>query len=88
MALHAFEAEFDAQQTVKLQRRVTQLEWINPHVWIHLYVNEGGPPNALLRRGFTKKILPEGAEIVVEGYQSKDGALRANGCDITFADGK
>ena len=31
---------------------------------------------------------PEGAEIVVDGYQSKDGALRANGHDITFAEGK
>ena len=68
-------------------------------VWVHLEVKdvdgkvanrmvEGGPPNALLRRGFTKKILPEGAEIVVDGYQSKDGALRANAPDITFADGK
>jgi len=75
------------------------MEWINPHVWIHLDVNdadgkvaswmvEGGLPNALLRRGFIKKILPEGAEIVVDGYQSKDGALRANGHDITFAEGK
>lgn len=98
-AHHAFEAEFDANKPVKLQGRVTQVEWINLHVWIHLDVKdadgkvaswmvEGGPPNALLRRGFTKKILPEGADIVVDGYQSKDGALRANGRDITFADGK
>jgi len=49
---------------------------------------EGGPSNVLLRRGFTTKILPEGSEIVVDGYQSKDGALRANGRDIAFADGK
>ena len=98
-AHHAFEAEFDANKHVKLQGRVTQVEWINPHVWIHLDVKgadgkvvnwmvEGGPPNALLRRGFTKHSLPEGTEIVVEGYQSKDGAARANGRDITFPDGK
>ena len=49
---------------------------------------EGGPPNVLLRRGFTKKILPEGSEIVVDCHQSKDCALRANGRDITLADGK
>ena len=98
-AHHAFEAESEANKPVKLQGRVTQVEWINPHVWIHLDVKdadgkvaswmvEGGPSNVLLRRGFTTKILPEGSEIVVDGYQSKDGALRANGCDITFADGK
>jgi hypothetical protein len=85
-AHHAFEAEFDANKPVKLQGRVTQVEWINPHVWIHLagWMVEGGPPNALLRRGFTKKILPEGADIVVDRYQSKDGALRANGRDTTL----
>jgi autotransporter translocation and assembly factor TamB len=29
-----------------------------------------------------------GTEILVEGFQAKDGALRANGRDITFPDGK
>ena len=98
-AHHAFSAEFDENKPIKLQGRVTRMEWINPHVWIHLDVKgangaveswmiEGGPPNALLKRGWNKKALPEGSEIVVEGYQSKDGALRANGRDITFADGK
>jgi hypothetical protein len=84
---------------VTLRGRVTSVEWINPHVWIHLDVKgpdgavvnwmvEGGPPNALLRMGWTKNSLPEGMEIVVDGYQAKDGAERANGKDITFPDGK
>ena len=75
------------------------MEWINPHSWIHIDVKgpdgkvtnwmvEGGSPNALLRRGFTKASLPAGTEIVIEGYQAKDGSNRANGRDITFADGK
>jgi hypothetical protein len=75
------------------------MEWINPHVWIHLDVKDadGKSPagwwKAALRTRYSvvaspKKILPEGAEIVVDGYQSKEFALRANGCDITFADGK
>ena len=49
---------------------------------------EGGAPNALLRRGWNKKSLTEGTEILVEGFQAKDGAKRANGRDITFPDGK
>jgi hypothetical protein len=33
--------------------------------------------------------LPKGTEIVVDGYQAKDGANRAVGKDLTFAkDGK
>src|SRR5258708_7740384 len=98
-AHHAFSAEFDENKPVKLQGRVTQMEWINPHVWIHMDVKgpdgtvvswmvEGGPPNALLKRGWNKRSLPEGTEIVVEGYQSKDGALRANGREVTFSDGR
>jgi hypothetical protein len=98
-AHHSFAAEFDANKHVTLRGRVTQVEWINPHVWIHIDVKgadgtvvnwmvEGGPPNALLRMGWTKNSLPEGMEIVVDGYQAKDGAERANGKDITFPDGK
>src|SRR5216117_2299762 len=98
-AHHAFSAEFDAKRPVKLRGTVTKMEWINPHSWIHIDVKdakgkveswmvEGGAPNALLRRGFTKDSLPVGTEILVEGYQAKDGSTRANGRDITLPDGK
>jgi hypothetical protein len=99
VAHHSFAAEFDAKRPVKMTGTVVKMEWINPHSWIHIDVKkadgkverwmiEGGAPNALLRRGWTKKSLPEGTEIIVEGFQAKDGALRANGRDITFPDGK
>jgi len=98
-AHHAFAAEFDANKPVKLKGTVTKVEWINPHAWIHIDVKnpdgtvtnwmiEGGSPNTLLRRGFTKLSLPVGTEIVVDGYQAKDQSFRANGRDITFPDGK
>jgi hypothetical protein len=98
-AHHAFSAEFDANRPVKLRGSVTRMEWINPHSWIHIDVKqpdgkveswmiEGGAPNALLRRGFSKNSLPIGVEILVDGYQAKDGSTRANGRDITFPDGK
>ena len=98
-AHHAFAAEFDAQKPVKLKGTVAKVEFINPHSWIHMDVKdtegkvtrwmvEGGSPNALFRRGVTKDALPQGTEISVDGYQAKDGSNRANGRDITFADGK
>jgi len=98
-AHHAFAAEFDATKPIKLRGTVAKMEWINPHSWIHIDVKtpngtverwmiEGGPPNALFRRGFTRDSLPAGIEIVVEGFRAKDGSLKANGADLTFADGR
>ena len=98
-AHHAFAAESDAQKPVKLRGTVAKVEFINPHSWIHIDVKdadgkvtrwmvEGGSPNALFRRGVTKDALPQGTEISVDGYQAKDGSNRANGRDITFADGR
>ena len=97
-AHHAFAAEFDADSPVEFSGTVTKVEWINPHVWIHLDVNkddgttenwafEAGTPNVLFRRGFTRRSLLPGAEVLVDGYQAKDGTNRANGRDITLADG-
>ncbi|MBZ5635024.1 MAG: hypothetical protein LAO55_18030 [Acidobacteriia bacterium] len=98
-AHHAFSAEFDDKKPLKLVGRVTKMDWINPHAWIHMDVKgddgkvvswmvELGPPNALLKRGWNKNSLPEGTQIIVDGYQSKDGELRLNGRDLTFPDGK
>lgn len=99
-AHHAFAAEFDATKPVLLKGTVAKWELVNPHSWIHLDVKnddgsvtrwmvEGGSPNSLFRLGFTRDSLPKGTEIVVDGYQAKDGANRAVGKDLTFAkDGK
>ena len=98
-AHHAFAAEFDGEKPVKFKGTVTRMEWINPHAWIHIDVKgddgkvtswmiEAAAPNALLRRGWSKNSLPAGTEILVEGFQAKDGTNRANGSVITFTDGK
>jgi hypothetical protein len=98
-AHHSFAAEFDDKKVVKLHGTVTMMEWVNPHAWIHVavvnpdgttteWMIEGNTPNGLLRRGFTKKSLEPGTEVLVEGYQAKSGDFKANGASITFKDGK
>ena len=98
-AHHAFAAEFDANKPIKFKGTVAKMEWINPHAWIHIDVKgddgkvsqwmiEAAAPNSLLRRGFTKYSLLAGTEIIVEGFQAKDGSNRANGSVITFTAGK
>lgn len=96
---HAFSAEFDANQPVRLTGVVVKVEFINPHSWVHIEVSgedgsketwqiEGGTPNTLFRRGISDRTLPLGAEVIVDGYRSRDGSLRASGRDITFPDGR
>ncbi|EAW33134.1 hypothetical protein GP2143_17801 [marine gamma proteobacterium HTCC2143] len=96
---HAFSAEFDPNRPLILKGPVTKVEWVNPHSWIHLehtnesgekeqWMVEGGTPNTLLRRGVNKRTIKPGTFIVVDGYQSKDRSQRANGRNITLADGK
>jgi hypothetical protein len=98
-AHHAFAAEFDANKPVSFKGTITKMEWVNPHTWLHVDVKkpdgtvenwavEAGTPNVLFRRGFTKESLLPGTEIVVDGYQSKDGSHRANGRDLTLPDGR
>jgi Family of unknown function (DUF6152) len=97
-AHHAFASEFDVEKPLRLQGTVTVMEWVNPHSWIHIDVKgsvgteswmvEGGSPNQLLRLGFTKNALLPGMEIVVTGFQAKDGTHKAVGRELTFADGR
>ena len=35
-AHHAFAAEFDSSQPIKLQGVVTKIEWMNPHTWVYV----------------------------------------------------
>jgi len=100
VAHHAFSAEFDANKPVKLTGPITKVELVNPHAWIHLEVKdpksgkaeewmvEGGTPNTLQRRGITRDSIKVGTVIVVDGYQAKDGTLKANGRNLTFQDGR
>lgn len=98
-AHHAFATEFDVNRPVTLRGKVTKVELINPHSWIHIAVTdekgnvatwmiEGGSPNALIRRGINKNSIPVGTELVIRGYGTRDGENKAVGRDITFADGR
>ena len=98
LAHHSFSAEFDRNKVVKLEGTVIEMEWVNPHSWLHIAVPnekgeleewkvEGGSPAVLLRLGWTRDSLPPGMKVVVNGFQAKDGSLRANSTSIEFPDG-
>jgi len=98
-AHHSFAAEFDRSKVVNITGTIIKMEWVNPHAWIHVaaknpdgttteWMIEANTPNGLLRRGFTKKSLEEGTEVIIRGYQAKSGDNKANGSSMTFKDGK
>ena len=97
-AHHAFEAEFDGSKPVKIEGKVVKMEWINPHTWLHVEVAtadgktetwmiEGGSPNIMIRRGFSKASLEKGTELQIEGFRARNGRTMASGRSITFKDG-
>jgi hypothetical protein len=107
-AHHAFGGEFDSTRPVLIKGKISKVELVNPHAWIHIearevtlagekkdlkspevWAVEGGTPNTLLRRGLTRDTLHVGTEVIVDGYQTRDHTLlRANGRNITLADGR
>jgi len=98
-AHHAFAAEFDVNRPLTLKGTLVKWEMVNPHSWFHIGVKdkdgkvttwmvEGGSPNQLIRMGVTKTTVPVGTELVIEGYQAKDGTMKAVGRNFVLADGK
>jgi hypothetical protein len=98
-AHHSFSAEFSLDKPISLDGEVEKMEWVNPHSWLHIAVKkadgtvehwkvEGGSPAVLLRRGWTRDSLPPGTKVKVEGFQAKDGSLRANARALQFPDGR
>ena len=98
-AHHSFSAEFDGNAPITLKGKLSKMEWVNPHGWLHIDVEqpdgkvvtwavETGATNALMRRGLRQADFPIGSEVVVRGFKAKNGSPSANGSSITFADGR
>ena len=97
-AHHSFAAVFDAEVTVDKSGTVTEVEWMNPHAWIYIDVDEDGEsvnwafelgsPTGLRRRGWTRDTVSVGDEISISGYRARDGSNRGNVKSITLANGR
>ena len=98
-AHHSFSAEYDSNKPIKLSGKLIEMRWSNPHAWIYINVTgkdgkvvkwawETGGANALYRRGWRKEDLVAGTELVIDGYQARNGSTTANATSITFKDGR
>jgi len=98
-AHHSFAAVFDREQPVNVTGTVTQVEWMNPHTWFYMDVEndagevenwgfEMGSPSTLLRRGWNHTSLQVGDTVTVVGFRAKErertGAVRS----VTLGNGQ
>jgi hypothetical protein len=98
-AHHSWTAEYDAKKPVTVKGVVSKVEWTNPHT--HFYVDvtdangkvttwnfEMASTPALERGGWSRKTLPVGTQVVVEGFAGRSVAERAIVTSFKGADGK
>lgn len=99
LAHHSFSAEFDSDSPIELTGTVTKVEWMNPHTFFYIDVEnddgsydnwaiELGSPNGLMRRGWTRNSLELGDTVSVEGSRARDGSLKGNARRVELASGK
>ena len=98
IAHHSFEAEYDSRKPILLKGKVTKVDWMNPHIYVHVdgtdekgikavWQCEGGNPNSLRRNGWKRDTLKEGDEITIEGSRAKDGTNTCNARAVRLPDG-
>jgi Family of unknown function (DUF6152) len=96
MAHHSFAAEYDSKKPVKITGTVTKIDWMNPHVYFFMDVEdesgkvtqwgfEMGPPNLLQNAGWTRNTMKIGDVVVVDGTLAKDGTNQGNARTVTLA---
>lgn len=94
---HAFSAEFEVSRPVELTGTVVEIEWTNPHAWLHIETqNATSQPqrwaielvgvNGLVRFGFTRKTVKVGDLLTVAGYGARNGSNTANASNIMRTD--
>ena len=87
IAHHAFTAEFDNQRPLNMRGVFVEMEWVNPHSWVHFEVTlpdgtkqmwqaETPPPNQLIRQGWRRNEIAVGDVIQVNGAAAKNGSPR------------
>lgn len=96
---HHGRSNYDVTHTTTVKGIVTEYEWSNPHVLIHLdvttedgkiekWIGETNSPNTLSRQGWSKNTVKPGDQITLVGHRIKSGGTYINFSKIVLADGQ
>lgn len=94
LAHHSFSAEFDVGRPVELTGTVVEIEWTNPHAWVHIEtVDDAGNReawavellgiNALARSGMNPRNVEAGDMLTITGFGARNGTNTANASSVT-----
>jgi hypothetical protein len=101
-AHHSVAGQFDLGKQVTLKGVVSKVDWVNPHIYLHLDVKGedgkittwslGTVPTAMARRaGLTRESIRghAGEVVTIEANPARDGTQHLGWVNtITYADGK
>jgi hypothetical protein len=99
-AHHSY-ALFDASRTRTVQGTAAKFEWINPHVFVWVYVPDKSKPNGvqlygfesgslvvMARDGWDRRTIQNGEKLTVEFFPLRDGRPGGSLVQVTHADGR
>jgi|TARA_B110000263_G_C14919856_1_gene334275 hypothetical protein len=98
-AHHSVALQFDMTADITIVGEIVEMEWRNPHSWLHVEVEteqgqvelwrvEFGSGNALYRRGWRRDDLPVGLGVTIHGIPSRDGSRQMEGDEVLLSDGR
>jgi hypothetical protein len=101
VAHHSVPGQFDMSKPLTLKGVISKVDWINPHIYIHLDVKQSDGttstwalatlPTAMMRRaGITRESLrgKPGEEVTINAVPARDGSKHLGWVNkITYADG-
>jgi hypothetical protein len=101
LAHHSVPGQFDVSKPMTLKGVITKVDWINPHIYVHLDVKDSSGttntwalatlPTAMMRRaGLTRESLQgkPGEEVTITAVPARDGSKHLGWINkITYADG-
>jgi len=96
---HSFASVFDKESPINLTGTVTKVEWMNPHTWFYIDVEnedgvvenwalEMGSPNTLVRRGWNHNSLQVGHMVTVAGFRARERELTGAVRSVTLSTGE
>jgi len=86
-----FRASYDATRPVTLKGVVIKIDWVNPHAYLYVNVQDAnwaveiGNPLDLAKDGWKRTSLRIGDTVTVEGYLSRDESKRAFAQSVVLA---